>query len=145
MAPWIWISIGVALLILEVLVQTEFWLAFIGLAALLVGATTWLGLGGPLWMQWLQLAVFSVILTVFVRKQLHEKIVRPAPGIAPELVGERVRLGEAIAPGATGTVEHRGSSWPAHNVGPTALEPGAHATIRRVAGIELEIEAETES
>ena len=141
MLPWIWICIGVGLLGLEVLIQTEFWLAFIGLAALLVGGTTWLGLGGPMWMQWLQLGVFSVILTVFFRKKIHEKLVSPATGIGPELVGEQVIITDRIDPGARGTVEHRGSRWQAHNVGDTALQASSRATVQRVSGIELDVRA----
>ena len=140
MAPWVWVCVGVSLLVLEVLIQTEFWLAFIGLAALLVAGLTAVGLGGPLWAQWLELATFSILLTVFFRKKIHETLVHPAPGVEPDLVGERVLVHTRIDAGATGSVEHRGSSWPARNTGSTPIEANSHATIQRVAGIELEIQ-----
>ena len=141
MAPWVWICVGVSLLVLEVLIQTEFWLVFIGLAALLVGGLTSAGLGGPLWAQWVALATFSVLLTVFFRKRIHEKFVHPAPGVGPELVGERVLVHTRMDTGATGSVEHRGSTWPARNTGTTPIEANTHATIQQVSGIELEIQA----
>lgn len=138
---WGWLAVGVALLMVEVLVQTEFWLACLGGAALLVAGLARLGLVDPVWVQWAAFAGLSVVLAGFVRRQLHEKIVGKAPGLAPELVGEKATVQEEIAPGADGRVTLRGSPWRATNVGTGALAAGEAALVERVDGVVLEVRA----
>ena len=43
---WVWLALGATLLVVEVAVQTEFWLAVLGVAALIVGIAAWMGFGG---------------------------------------------------------------------------------------------------
>ncbi|MBW2698578.1 MAG: NfeD family protein, partial [Deltaproteobacteria bacterium] len=66
---WAWLAVGAVILIIEVAVQTEFWLAVLGGAALMVGAVGWVIPEQPVWVQWAQLGVFSILLTVFVRRR----------------------------------------------------------------------------
>jgi membrane protein implicated in regulation of membrane protease activity len=136
---WAWLAVGAVILIIEVAVQTEFWLAVLGGAALMVGAVGWVIPEQPVWVQWAQLGVFSILLTVFVRRRLHEKFVGRAPGIAPDLIGESVIAQETIEPGGTGSVQHRGSVWQARNVGESAIATGHSARIERVDGVALDI------
>ena len=54
---WGWIVAGVVLLGLELLViDAQFFLVFIGLAAIVVGIAALAGMGGPEWVQWLLFA-----------------------------------------------------------------------------------------
>lgn len=141
MVWWVWLLVGVALLCTEIAIQTDFWLAVLGLAALTVGLLGWIGPDTAPPVQWIEFAGVAVLLTVFARRRLHERWLR-SPGIDPDLVGDVVEIGESIAPDAVGGVRHRGSIWNARNVGPLALEPGATAVIEAIDGLTLEIAAE---
>lgn len=136
---WAWLATGVVILMIEVAVQTEFWLAVLGGAALLVAGVAWIFPALPVWVQWAELGIFSILLTVFVRRRLHENLVGSAPGLAPNLVGESVTADAIIEPGDIGPVQHRGSVWQARNVGGVAIVAGSSASIERVDGVVLEI------
>jgi len=136
---WIWLALGATLLVVEVAVQTEFWLAVLGVAALIVGAAAWMGFKDPLWAQWAVFGMLSIFLAVVVRRRIHSKWVASAPGIAPELVGERVIVDAPIPAGRAGGARHRGSVWKARNVGDQDLDAGVTAIIQRVEGTTLEI------
>ena len=136
---WGWLAVGTALLAAEVAVQTEFWLAVIGAAALGVGGLLLLGVPGPVWLQWLLFAVLSVLLAMTVRRQVSERFARLGKGIEPELIGEHGTSREDIAPGAVGSVEVRGSTWRARNVGGTALGEGDTISVQAVNGLTLDV------
>jgi membrane protein implicated in regulation of membrane protease activity len=76
---------------------------------------------------------------VFFRRQLHEKLVGHAPGLAPELEGEYGIALETIVPGAVGPVEMRGSTWRARNVGEVPLDARASVHVVGKRGILLEV------
>jgi membrane protein implicated in regulation of membrane protease activity len=141
MPYWGWLAIGVALLILEVTAGTEFWLALIGAAALGVGTLSILGIAGPAWMQWATFGALSIIMLIFVRRKLHEKFVGTAPGIKPELIGEIATAQSEIAPGESGLVELRGSSWQARNVGSGQILEGSSVAVHEVDGVTLSVRA----
>jgi membrane protein implicated in regulation of membrane protease activity len=136
---WVWLAIGVGLLIIEITIQMEFWMAVLGSAALLVGLIVFLGIGGPLWAQWGLFAVLSVVLAVSIRRRIHQKFVASAPGLEPDLVGERVPIASEIPIDGSGEVLLRGTTWRARNVGSTPLPAGSTAVIERVDGLTLEL------
>jgi len=136
---WIWLAIGVALLIIEIAIQTEFWMAVLGSAALLVGLAVGLGMGGPLWAQWALFGVLSVVLAVSIRRRIHQKFVANAPGLEPDLLGDRVPVASEIPAGGTGEVLLRGSTWRVRNVGSAPLPAGSTAIVERVDGLTLEL------
>jgi membrane protein implicated in regulation of membrane protease activity len=61
MAWWIWIVLGAALLVTEVVLSTDFWLVFFGVAALGLGLLGVAGLVLPAWAQFLVFALLSVL------------------------------------------------------------------------------------
>jgi len=142
MPYWGWLAFGVALLILEVAAGTTFWLALIGGAALGVGVLSFLGFAGPIWMQWAIFGVLSIILLIFVRRKIHEKVVGSAPGIKPELIGEIGTAQGEIAPGAMGSIEIRGTNWQARNVGPGTILDRGRVAIHEVDGLVLSVRAQ---
>jgi membrane protein implicated in regulation of membrane protease activity len=136
---WGWLVLGTALLGAEVAISTEFWLALVGAAALAMGLLLPLGFEPAIWIQWLAFAALAIAFNVFFRRQLHEKLVGRAPGLAPELVGEQGIALEAIAPGAVGPVEMRGSTWRARNVGEAPLDARTRVEVVGKSGILLEV------
>ncbi len=137
---WGWLALGAGLLGAEIAIQTEFWLALVGAAAMVMGLVLPLIEDDPrAWVQWIWFAVLAVVFNALFRRRLHEKLVGRAPGLEPELVGESGVALAAIAPGAQGPVELRGSTWQARNVGPEALAERAPVRVTGVRGILLEV------
>jgi inner membrane protein len=136
---WAWLALGVALLVIELAVSTEFWLVMLGASALVVSAVLLVGIEPPAWLQWLTFAVLSALLAVSARPRLRDSLAQRAPGVEPQLVGERGTSREPIAPGALGSVELRGSTWRARNVGAQALRAGDPIRVERVEGLLLDV------
>ena len=136
---WAWLAVGAALLATEVAIQTDFWLAVIGAAALVMGGILWLGPEQPVWAQWAGFAVLSVLSLTFARRRLHEMLGPKPPGLAPDLIGESGTAQDEIPAGGEGQVELRGSTWQARNVGEASVAPGAPVRVECVDGVVLEV------
>lgn len=136
---WGWLALGAALLGAEIAIGTEFWLALVGAAAMALGLVLTFGIDPPIWIQWLAFALLAIAFNVFFRRRLHEKLVGSAPGLGPELVGDSGVAVEAIEAGAIGTVELRGSTWRARNVGDAPLAARAAVQVVGKNGILLEV------
>ena len=87
------------------------------------------------WIQWILFAALAVLFNAAVRRRIRAK----PPGLDPELVGESGIALAAIAPGAQGPVELRGSTWQARNVGGETLAERAAVRVIAVRGIVLEV------
>jgi membrane protein implicated in regulation of membrane protease activity len=137
---WGWILVGTLLLVAELLVvEADFYLVFFGFAAVVVGLLDVAGLGGPLWLEWLAFAVIAAVSTVFFRQRVYRRL-RPAGGdVGDSVVGQVVVLPQALAAGASGRVELRGTAWSVRNVGAGALAAGTRARVTRVDGLVLEV------
>ena len=142
---WGWIVVGTLLLGAELLVPTDFYLVFIGLAALGVGALAWLAPALPDWSEWALFGALAVVLLVFFRRWLRDRFpgARARGRLAEPLVGEVGVLEETLAPGAVGRLHLRGSPWSARNAGHTPLEVGSRARVQRVEGLTLHVVRET--
>jgi membrane protein implicated in regulation of membrane protease activity len=138
---WGWLVLGIGLLGVELfVVDAQFYLVFIGVAAALVGL---LGLAGstmPQWAQWLLFAALSIVTMVAFRKRVYA-VVRGRGGQveAPVTTGDRVRVPIRLEPGQSGRVDYRGSTWTARNVDDRAIEAGAEALISHVDGLTLHV------
>jgi inner membrane protein len=144
MVWWLWVLIGLGFLSFEVL-SGGFFALFFGLAALLVGVLTGLGLAGPPWLQWLFFSGFSVGLLLLLRRPLLARV-RQGPRsqrAIDSLVGEVATLLDDLPPGAVGRAELRGSSWTARSVEPKTLAKGARCRVERVEGFTLWIRPES--
>jgi|WetSurMetagenome_2_1015567.scaffolds.fasta_scaffold00077_2 inner membrane protein len=118
---WMWLVFGIITLSLEIMTPGGFYLMFVGIAAILTGALT--PVINTSWIEILLFAVLSLFFIAVLRGPLARRIARSTPKAdVQEFVGETGRALEAIAPGATGTVELRGSTWQARNDGAIALE-----------------------
>jgi membrane protein implicated in regulation of membrane protease activity len=140
---WGWIVVGAVLLSAEILViPTDFFLVFLGVAATAVGLIGLVGLELPVWGQWVTFAVLALVSLVFFRGWLRERW--PQPSRADDtLVGEIAVTRAALAPGASGQIELRGATWSARNAGDVALAPGDRARVERVEGLTLHVRRES--
>ena len=140
---WGWILVGTLLLAGELfVVEADFYLVFLGFAAVAVGVLDLAGLGGPLWLEWLAFAAIAGFSTVFFRQRVYKRL-RPAGGdVGNSVVGQFAVVPRDLAAGARGQVELRGTAWSARNVGAAALPAGARARVTRVDGLVLEVRAD---
>jgi len=143
MVWWGWIVLGVVLLGAEVVLATDFFLVFFGAAALLVGLLLLVGLGLPVWGQWLLFAALSVVGLLLFRRRLRAILRHSDREERPELVGESGVVRAAIRPGTRGAVELRGTTWTAEHGGGAPLSPGDRCRVDRVDGLTLVVVAAT--
>ncbi len=140
MAWWLWIVLGAALLAAELfLIDAQFYLVFLGTAAIVVGFADVAGLGGPPWVEWLGFAGLSLALLMMFRERLRAKLRPLGPGFDGSLAGETGVASEALAPGARGGAELRGTTWTAHNVGTETIPAGARLVVERSEGVLLHV------
>jgi membrane protein implicated in regulation of membrane protease activity len=140
---WGWIVVGAVLLAAELfVVPTDFFLVFLGCAAIAVGLIGFVGIALPAWGQWATFAVIALALFVFLRGWLRARF--PQVTRADDtLVGEIAVAREALAAGASGQIELRGTTWSARNAGDVALVPGDRARVERVEGLTLHVRRES--
>jgi inner membrane protein len=140
---WLWIVIGAMLLGAELFfVEAEFYLVFIGVAAILSGLLAVNLPGMPPWTEWIFFAGLSLVSMVFFRRRVYTALRLQVADRKDDLVDEHLQVPAALAPDAECRVDHRGTTWTARNVGATAIAAGARARITGVEGITLRIEAE---
>jgi inner membrane protein len=135
---WAWITVGAILLGSELtFVNAQFYLVFIGGAALVVGLLDLAGAPLADWLQWVLFAVLAAVSLVGFRRRVYARLYRKLPtfNVGPE--GEIVILPQALLPGESCRLEHRGSSWSAVNGGQSTLAAGVRARIVRVDGLTL--------
>ena len=137
---WAWIVVGAFLLGSELsFIDAQFYLVFVGTAALLVGL---LGLGGvwmPDWLQWLSFAILSIASMVLFRRQLYDLTRRHNEHVDIGPAGEHVVVPTELEPGASCRVEFRGSTWTAQNTGDRPITANAQARIVNVDGLTLQV------
>jgi inner membrane protein len=128
MVWWAWVSLGLVLLLSEVLTPGGFYLLFIGAAAVVVGAFE--PLIHTLWIEIVLFAVLSVALIAGLRKPMVKRLRKVTPQAdTPEFIGETARTGGTIAAGKEGSIEMRGTTWKARNAGDTDLPDKAACVI----------------
>jgi inner membrane protein len=140
---WAWIAVGAILLGSELaFVNAQFYLVFIGSAALVVGFLNLVGALHAVWFQWSIFAILATGSMVGFRQRVYERMRPHLPAIKGGPKGETVILPEALPPGETCRLEFRGSSWSAINAGSSVIAAGARARIERVDGLTLVVEAD---
>jgi membrane protein implicated in regulation of membrane protease activity len=135
---WAWIIAGAILLGAELaFVNAQFYLVFVGAAALLVGLLCLVDLNLAVWLQWLLFIVLALGSLIFFRRRIYERLRRRLPGMKQVPGGDMVLLPEALPPGETCRLEYRGSSWSALNAGESVIPAGARARVERIDGLTL--------
>jgi hypothetical protein len=138
---WGWIVVGAVLLGAELfVVATDFYLVFIGVAAVAVGIVAWTGAGLPAWGEWALFGVLALVLLVFFRGWAKARWASPASArVEDTLVGEVGVATDGLAPNASGRVELRGSPWSARNAGSEPVAAGGRVRVERVEGLTLHV------
>lgn len=138
---WIWLVLGIGLMLGELLTPGGFYLIFFGVGAVAAGLAAALGLSSLTGQVILFLAVSVGALLVF-RRPLLERLRRGQPSAQDELTGEvAVPMGE-IAVDAVGQAELRGTVWSARNVGKRPLLAGERCLVKRVDGLTIYLRPE---
>jgi membrane protein implicated in regulation of membrane protease activity len=141
---WAWIAVGAILLGSELaFVDAQFYLVFVGAAALVVGFLNLTGLIFGVWLQWLIFAALAVSSMVGFRRRIYERMRRDLPVMRSGPTGEVLIVTAPLAPGETCRIEYRGSSWSAINCGEAVIAAGGRARIERVDGLTLVVHADT--
>jgi inner membrane protein len=139
---WIWLAVGLGLMVFELATPSGFFVMFFGLGALTVGLLTRFGVAGPPWMEWLLFTVLSIAYMLLFRDRLRQSVQRPGGQTMDTLVGELAVPRERIPPGAVGRVELRGTTWDARNDAANAIEPGRRCRVMSVDGLLLSVQPE---
>ena len=141
---WAWITVGAVLLGSELtFVNAQFYLVFIGSAALVVGFLDLAGVLAADWLQWSLFALLAIVSVVAFRRRIYERMRRKLPAMNTSPQGEVVILPAELPPGETCRLEFRGCSWSAVNGGRCVIAAGARARIARVDGLTLVVQADS--
>lgn len=137
---WAWIIVGALLLGLELFaIDAQFFLVFLGLGAIVVGAIGMVGIDLPVWVQWLLFAALSLVAMFTIRRQVYAALHRRPLAKVDSDTNQRVRIPEGLLPGKTTRIEYRGSGWTALNVSERAIAAGEEARIESVEGLTLHV------
>jgi membrane protein implicated in regulation of membrane protease activity len=136
---WTWVLLGLALLVIEIVTPGAFFTLFFGVGALCVAVLSAIGVG-PAY-QWIAFAAISVVLVLFLRGRLQEKLRRPNAVPIDALVGQEVLLLEDLPAGGEAKAELRGSPWGARAASGIPLAKGQRCRVERVDGVVLYVTA----
>ena len=138
---WGWMVMGTLLFSAELLgVSAQFYLVFVGAAAIVVGLLGMAGVPLAEWAQWLTFAALALSCMVLFRARLYGRFKTTLGEVEERLImGDRIVVPERLAPGASCRVEYRGTSWTARNTDETPIEAASEAEVWEVAGLTLHI------
>lgn len=133
----VWAIIGLLLLILE-LATVSFILCFIGLGALIVAFTTWIGITPSFSGQLIVFSISSLLLLLLLRKTAR-KLFAGHADVPPDYAGQKVPVIKPIVAGGEGAIQYRGSEWIAFSDAPQTLAEGAVVQIEAIEGIRVKV------
>jgi membrane protein implicated in regulation of membrane protease activity len=138
MSWWSWMIGGAVLLGAELgFVNAQFYLVFIGGAALLVGLVSVAAPHLASWAQWALFAIVALVSMVLFRSRLYRRLRGQLPAVAAGPARGLLTLPNALDPGQSCQVEHGGTYWTVRNDGSVPLPPGCRARITSVQGLTL--------
>ncbi len=142
MTWWGWIIAGAILLGAELsFVNAQFYLVFIGSAAIITGLLT-ATVGPSEWLQWAVFAALAILSMVLFRNRVYRRLRGERPAVAVGPVGRVITLRTALAAGDTCQAEYGGSFWTVCNDSDKAITPGSRARIVRVQDLTLHVRPE---
>lgn len=139
---WLWMLLGLALLILELGVASGFFLLFCGFSAILVGGATAAFGGLPASFQWVAFTAVSFLSILAFRERLIRRFPENADAYPSDPVGHVAVAKSPMGANERGTVEYHGAAWSARNVGVQPIAVGDRCRISRLEGLLLEVNLE---
>jgi len=137
---WMWVLVGLGLLVVEMVTPGGLFALFFGVAALVVALLSVAGAGAA-W-QWIAFTVVSLGLLLGFRRTLRDRLTaRPGPPV-DSLVGEQAVLLGDLAAGDEGRAELRGTPWTVRAASGIPLKAGQRCRVERVDGLTLWLRAE---
>ncbi len=141
---WAWLAVGAILLGAELsFVDAQFYLVFIGAAAITVSFVTLAHPAVAIGLQWFLFSGLVLVAMLGFRRRIYERMRPRLPAMQSGPAGEVVVVPAELAPGAECRLEFRGSSWSAVNAGKLAIGAGCRARIQRVDGLTLVLHADS--
>ena len=141
MVWWGWLVIGLLLLGAELfIIEADFFLVFLGVAAIVTGLLAIALPTLPEWGQWLSFAAVALFSMLFFRRRVYRLLRRDVPDMGNDMLREQLALPVGLPVDGTCRVELRGSTWTARNVGLVPIAPGDRVKIVAVDGITLSVE-----
>jgi membrane protein implicated in regulation of membrane protease activity len=142
MTWWGWIIGGAILFGAELaFVDAQFYLVFVGSAAILVGLLT-VSAGLAPWLQWGLFAALAVVSMLAFRDRVYHKLRGNLPTVRTGPAGGLITLAVALAPGETCQTEYGGSYWTVRNDSSAPLAAGTRARITSVNNLTLHVTAD---
>jgi membrane protein implicated in regulation of membrane protease activity len=140
---WGWIVVGATLLSAETVVDAQFYLVFLGAAALVTGGIAFAFDPLAPAAGWLLFGVLAIASTAAFRRRVYERIRRVEVRVSQGTVGQVAIARQPIPPGGRGQVEMRGTVWEGHNLDDAALLAGDRARVVATQGLVLELRRES--
>ena len=144
MTWWAWAIAGAILLGAELgFIDAQFYLVFVGVSALIVGAVALVMPSMPTWVEWALFTVLAILTVTTFRRAIYDRLRQDAPSpVRHGPAGDVLTLPSRLAPGDSCQVEYRGSFWTATNGSTEAVEAGSRVRITRVHGLALIVHAD---
>ena len=137
---WTWFVLGTLLLAVELFaIDAQFFLIFIGAAAIVVGLIGMAGIYLPVWLQWVLFAALAIAGVATMRRQIYAKLRSRPHATVDGDVNQRVLIPQELEPGKSTRVDYRGSPWTALNVGKHPIPAGQEVRIESVDGLTLHV------
>jgi membrane protein implicated in regulation of membrane protease activity len=143
MTWWAWIIAGAILLGAELaFVNAQFYLVFVGSAAILVGLAA-LALPLPEWLQWGLFAVLALVSMFTFRSRIYRRFHAELPPVKTGPAGGVLTLRQPLGAGESCQAEYGGSFWTVCNDSDTPMPSGSRARIVRVRDLTLLVKPDT--
>jgi hypothetical protein len=131
MTWWGWMVIGMLLLAAELfIIEADFFLVFLGAAAIITGLTGIVIPGLPEWAHWLIFAVLAVVSMLFFRKRVYRLLRREVADMPNDMLREYLQLPVGLPVDGTCGRTSR-FTWTARNVGASLFRLASRAHRRR--------------
>lgn len=139
MTWWGWIIGGAILFGAELaFVDAQFYLVFVGSAAILVGLLTVSVALAP-WLQWASFAALAVVSMLTFRARVYHRLRGTLPTVRTGPAGGQITLAVTLAPGETCQSEYGGSYWTVRNDSAAPIAAGTRARVKSVSNLTLHV------
>lgn len=138
MTWWMWLLVGLILLVAEILTPGGFFVIFFGFGAIAVGILSLLGMSLPLTFEVLIFILLSAASLLLFRRPMLARFRMDTPKREIDsLVGEFAIASAEIPAGGFGKAQLRGSNWNVRNVGEGSIAAEARVRVEKVDGLTL--------